>query len=406
MTKLSDYVVEFLVGKGVTDAFVVSGGGIMHLLDSLGAQARLRYTCNRHEQACAIAAEGYARTAGRPALCLVTNGPGAVNALSGIVGAWYDSLPMIVVSGQVRRDLIADFRLLRQRGPQEADLLAMAAPVTKHVASVSEPSEIRRELECAWHQATAGRPGPVWLELPVDVQALDVDPDELEPYRPPAPPAAADGAALAAQVRRAAAALRAAARPLVLCGSGVRLAGATDALDELLAAAPLPAVVPDSGKDLVPEDHPRNMGVFGPAGQRRANFAVQTCDCLLVLGAGLSSKKIGFAFDRFAPHAYTIAVDVDPDQLAHQVVTPDLAINADLAEFLPLFLDELRSAPLPPRDDWLAACRRWKERYPVMTADHRADTTHVGSYVFMDRLSDELTGDDVLVTGNGIDSVS
>jgi acetolactate synthase I/II/III large subunit len=404
--KLSDYVASFLVERGVRDVFLLSGGGIMHLLDSVGREAGLRYYCCRHEQACVVAAEGYARASGRPGVALVTTGPGAINALSGVVGAWYDSIPLIVISGQVRRDLIADFGKLRQKGPQEGDIRAMAAPVTKYMTTVTNPESIRYELERAFYLAQSGRPGPVWVEIPVDVQALQVDERQLVGFGPPSGDAALKGADLQAAASTVADELRQAKRPLIVAGAGIRLAHAEARLAELMEILPVPVVAPDSGKDLVPEDHPLNVGVFGAAAQRRANFAVQNCDLLVILAAGLSAKKVGFGYRDFAARARKILIDIDRDQLDNQLIHADSSVQCDVGPFLEALIASARSEAIPPQQRWLDACSSWKKRYPPISSEHLADTGFINSYVFMDSLSDAMGSDDLLVTGNGLESVS
>ena len=404
--KLSDYVTGFLADRGVRDIFLLSGGGIMHLLDSVGREGRLHYVSCRHEQACVVAAEGYARMSGRSGVALVTTGPGAVNALSGVVGAWYDSIPLIVLSGQVRRDLIADFSELRQKGPQEGDVRAMAAPVTKYFTTIMQPETVRRELERAFHYAESGRPGPVWIEIPVDVQAMTVDEHDLIGFEPPPTAAGLQGVDVSAAAVSVVGAMRAARRPLIVVGAGIRLAHAEDRITELMQVLPVPVVAPDAGKDLVPEDHPLNLGVFGPAAQRRANFAVQNCDLLLVLAAGLSAKKVGFGYRDFAARARKIIIDIDRHQLVNQVVRPDTPIQCDVGLFLAALIESAKFAPIPARQQWLAACSSWKDRYPPISSEHLVDTGFINTYVFMDTLSDVMTSDDLLVTGNGLESVS
>jgi acetolactate synthase-1/2/3 large subunit len=404
--KLSDYVTGFLVEHGVRDVFVLSGGGIMHLLDSVGSQAGLSYFCCRHEQACVVAAEGYARASGRLGVALVTTGPGAINALSGVVGAWYDSIPLIVISGQVRRDLIADFGRLRQKGPQEGDIRAMAAPVTKYMATIARPESIRYELEQAFYRAQSGRPGPVWIEIPVDVQALQVDERDLVGFEPPSDDPLLQGADLQAAAAAVADELRKAKRPLIVAGAGIRLAHAEGRLAELMDVLQVPVVAPDAGKDLVPEDHPLNIGVFGPAAQRRANFAVQNCDLLVTLAAGLSAKKVGFGYRDFAARARKIIVDIDRDQLDNQVISADTRVHGDVGLFLDALIADARLNPIPPKPNWIDACSSWKKRYPPLAGEHLIETSFINSYVFMDVLSNAMGADDVLVTGNGLESVS
>jgi acetolactate synthase I/II/III large subunit len=405
MMKLSDYVMQFLVDHGLQDIFLVSGGGIMHLLDSVVRQKDMRYYCNYHEQACAVCAEGYARTKNSVGVCMVTTGPGGVNALSGVAGAWADSIPMLVISGQVRRDIIADYTKTRQIGPQEGNVVGLAQIVTKYAKTVMEPETIRYELEYALAQATSGRPGPVWLDLPLDVQASQIDETQLKPYTPPAE-AMTDEASLAHAVSEVVAILKKSRRPLMVGGNGVHLAHAEPELRQAIEQLQIPAVFPTSGKDLLPEDHPLNIGLFGTAGQRRANFALQNSDCLISLASGFSISKTGFNFRGFAPHAKKIMVDIDHGQLHDQVIKPDLAVQADVKAFLVELLKQAALETMAPSPKWLAACARWKQRYPIILDEYYQDRAHVNSYVFIDKLSDQLSGGDVLVAGNGLDTIS
>jgi len=405
MMKVSEYVAEWLVEAGIRDVFLVSGGGIMHLLDAIGTHPQLRYFSHYHEQAAVVAAEGYARRTGRPACVLVTVGPGAANAVAGLPGSWVDSVPLLVLAGQVRQDIIADYRVARQFGPQEANTLDMARPVTKYAQRVREPRRVRAELALALHHATQGRPGPAWLEFPLDVQGATIDPAVLEePDLPPRTDLA--GPALADDVERVAEVLAAAERPLIVPGNGVRLAGAEALLDELLAVTAIPAAVAFTAKDLLPEDHPQNAGLFGTAGQRRGNFAVQQCTALLTLGAGLNVQKVGFNFAGFAPHATKIIVDVDEQQLRYQAVRPDIAVHSDVRPFLRALIDRLRGARLACAPRWLAAIAGWRVRYPLITDDYRSDPAHVNPYLFMDELSRVTRSTDTIVVGAGIDAVS
>jgi acetolactate synthase-1/2/3 large subunit len=401
---LSDYVISFLAEHDICDLFLVSGGGIMYLLDSVGRNQAVRYYCNYHEQACVAASEGYARVRNGVGGCLVTTGPGAANAISAIPAAWVDSVPLMVICGQNKRELVADYSKLRQLGPQEANVVAMAKPVTKYAKCIHDPSTIRYELEYAFYQATSGRPGPVLLEIPVDVQGAEVDPEQLQGYTPPTNHSAA--AELRAQADLVVAQIRAAKRPIFICGNGIHRADAQRSLFRLLELLHVPVVVPLTAKDVIYEDHPMNIGVFGTAGQRRANFALQNSDCLVAIGAGLNSQKIGFNVQGFAPKAKKIIVDIDRNQLDNQIIKPDVAIEADAAPLLQQMVDILQCQPYSAPEKWLKACARWKERYPMLMDDYFVDKEHVNSYVFHDRLSGILTADDVLVTGNALDTTS
>jgi acetolactate synthase I/II/III large subunit len=400
---LSDYVIEYLKEKGIRDIFLVSGGGIMYLLDSLARSPEMRYTCNYHEQACVVAAEGYARVTNSVGVCFATTGPGAVNAISALPAAWVDSIPIIVIVGQVKRELIADYGTIRQIGPQEGNAVGMAAPVTKYAKSIHDPQTIRYELEYAWEQAVSGRPGPVLLELPLDVQAENIDPATMVGYRPgliaPTPSLDIDAASVLDLVRKA-------KRPILVCGNGIHRARAQQALRDLLDKLRIPIVLPITAKDVLEEDHPMQMGIFGTAGQRRANFAIQSSDLLLAIGAGLNCQKVGFNLSGFAPRARKIIVDIDPAQLEHQVVRPDLPVHADAADFLRAMLDQLESAPYSAPERWLRACAEWRRRYPPVTPDYLEDREYVNTYYFYDQLSEVLPPDALMVTGNALDTTS
>ena len=406
MIKVSDFVMKFLVEKDVRDMFLVSGGGIMHLVDSVGKNPDMNYYCNYHEQACAHSAEVYSRVTGKIGACLVTTGPGGTNALSGVASAWVDSIPIIVLSGQVRRDLIADYTKVRQRGPQEGNVVEMAHPVTKYAVTILDPQRTRYELEKALYLAASGRPGPVWLDFPLDIQGAEINEEELEAFTPPI--ATDNHNLLIEHVRQFIQIAREARRPLFLLGNGIHIARAETLLGELLERMPFPVVLPNCAKDLVPESHPRYMGVFGTAGQRRANFAVQNADCVFFLASGINVTKAGFNYHNFASKAKKVIVDIDEGQLYHQVIQPDFGIQANVYDFLDELLHQIKTDILQfsPSPKWLEACTRWKTRYPIILEEFYQDTEHVNSYVFVDKLSDLLSQNDVVVAGNGIDEVS
>jgi acetolactate synthase-1/2/3 large subunit len=404
--KLSDFVMKFLVEKDIRVIFLVSGGGIMHLVDSVGKNPEIRYYCNYHEQACAHSAEVYSRVTGKVGACLVTTGPGGVNALSGVASAWVDSIPVLVLSGQVRQDLIADYTKIRQRGPQEGNVVEMARPVTKYAVTLLDPQKVRYELEKALYLAVSDRPGPVWLDFPLDVQGTEIDETKLEKFKPPI--LDVFPGRLEEQVRQFLQIAREAHRPLFLLGNGIHIARSEALLKVLLERMPFPVVLPNCAKDLVPESHPRYMGVFGTAGQRRANFAIQNADCVFFLASGINVTKAGFNYKGFAPKAKKVLVDIDEGQLYHQVIQPDFGVQVDVYDFLSELLHQIEAEALrfSPSPKWLNACTRWKERYPIILEEFYKDKEHVNSYVFVDKLSDILSSEDVVVAGNGIDEVS
>jgi acetolactate synthase-1/2/3 large subunit len=404
---VSDVVVQFLADHGIGDVFMVSGGGIMYLTDALGRAGTPRYWVNYHEQASAIAAEGYARITGRPGVCLVTTGPGSTNALSGLAGAWVDSIPVIAISGQVRRDLIADYSRWRQLGPQEVDIVSMAKPVTKLALEVESPDDVPRGLQEAWRAATSGRPGPVWLSIPLDVQGSNSVPVVRRDAAPPSPDQGATvpgptPAVLNDVVER----LRQAARPLILCGNGIHLARAEAQFREFVGRLGIPVVTTIGAMDLLGEESPYFVGRFGPTGQRRANFAVQNADVLLCLATGMSVAAIGFDSAGFAPRAAKIMVNVDAEEMARPHLRLDLAIAMDVRDFMRDLLEALPPAERFEVQAWTSACRSWKQRYPLVTGEYVEDHDHVNSYYLAHSLSKVLTADDVVLTGNSLDAHS
>ena len=378
----------------------------MHLTDSVGRQKGLRYICNYHEQACAIAAEGYARLRNRVGVCLVTTGPGSTNALSGIAGAWVDSIPVVVISGQVRRDLMADYSKQRQLGPQEINIIDMAKPVTKYAVTVMDPGDIRYELEKAFAIAVEGRPGPVWVNIPLDVQGAMVEETSLAPFvqeeRGRQDVTARPGLLVAEVVNL----MKAAQRPVFIFGNGVHQAGAASYLDGFVRTIKVPALVTIGGMDLLDENNPFFMGRFGPIGQRRANFTLQNADLLISVGASMSVASIGFNTAGFAPKAKKIMVNIDAHEMGKPNYTPDLAVEADAGWFMEEFLRQLQEERPPERVKWLEACFFWKKNYPTVTSDYYEDVNYVNSYVFADKLSDALPSDVVVLTGNSLDVVS
>jgi len=404
--KLSDYVATFLADHGTTDIFLVTGGGAMHLNDSIGRQRRLRYVCCHHEQACSIAAEGYARVTGRPGVVCVTTGPGGINALNGVFGAWTDSIPLLVVSGQVKRaTCMGSCHLddLRQLGDQEADILAMARGITKYAVRVDEPAEIRFHLEKAFHLATTGRPGPCWIDIPLDVQASAVAPDELAGYTPLPTPGLV-GAELETVCDAVLDRLAAAARPVILVGTGVRLAGAAAVFDRVVHRLGVPVATAWTAHDLMDSDDPLACGRPGTVGDRAGNFTVQNADVLLVIGSRLNIRQVSYNWQAFAPHAYKIQVDIDPGEMAKPTVRPDMPVVADAGVFLTALEGRIaaRDFDAAAHGPWLAWCRERVKRYPVVLPRHRALAgNRINPYYFIEALFDRLRPDDVIVCGNG-----
>jgi acetolactate synthase I/II/III large subunit len=406
--RLADYVIQRVAHLGVKHVFTVPGGGAMHLDDALGASGEVGFVCNLHEQACAIAAEAYARVTNVLGVALVTSGPGGTNALTGVAGAWLESTPCLIISGQVKRaDLMGDSGV-RQLGSQEVDIVSLAKPITKYAVTVMDPEAIRYHFEKAVFLATTGRPGPVWLDIPLDVQATDIEPSSLHGFDAPLrPEAEADGERLARQVAETVEFLNAAERPVLLVGNGVRLAGAQDAFLEAVGFLGIPVLTTWMGADLLWEDHPLFFGKPGTVASRGANFTLQNADLLLSIGARLDFAVTGYAQEQCARAARKIVVDVDATEIGKLRLHVDVPVCADALDFLTGLL--AGAARLRPKDrsEWMAHCRAWKANFPVVLPEYREQTDSVNTYVFASVLADELTADDLIIPGSsgvGIDT--
>jgi len=401
--KLSDYVVQSLANWGVRHIFMVSGGGAMHLNDSIGQERRIAYICHHHEQAAAMAAEGYARVAQAPGVVNVTTGPGGINSLNGVFGAWTDSIPMLVISGQVKRETCmatAGTRGLRQLGDQEADIISMVKGITKYAALVDDPALIRYHLERAWYLAQSGRPGPCWLDIPIDVQAAMIDGTKLLAYDPQVDALPVDTVQLRQQCRIVAERVARAKRPVILAGTGVRLAGALAEFEKVIRKLRIPVTTAWT-HDLIASDDELFCGRPGTIGDRAGNFTVQNADLVLVLGSRLNIRQVSYNWNAFAPKAFKIQVDVDAAELGKPMVRPDLGIASDLKIFLTELLEELNGAPASPDHPvWLGWCRERVARYPVVQDRQRQPGPPLNPYHFMEELSGMLADDDAVLCGN------
>ncbi|MEO7410599.1 MAG: thiamine pyrophosphate-binding protein, partial [Sphingomicrobium sp.] len=406
--RLSDYVAARLGEHGITDVFMLTGGGAMHLNDALGRAAGLRYICCHHEQALAMAAESYTRLSGRLAALNVTTGPGGINALNGVHGAYTDSIAMIILSGQVKRETLrSNAPGLRQLGDQEADIVAMVTPITKFAALVDDPAEIRFLLEKALWLAEHGRPGPVWLDIPIDVQSAMIEPADLRGFDPATEDdGALEGDALREPARQLIAMLRSSKRPVLLPGTGVRIAGAHDLFLKVADKLGIAIAPAWNAQDVVPDDHPLYVGRPGTVGDRAGNFAVQKSDLLLVLGCRLNVRQISYNFAAFAPDAVKVMVDVDAAELAKPTISIDLPIHAHLADFLTILLEELDGYEAPPAH---AAYVEWgqqrRRKYPALLPEYWDTKGVVNPYCFVETLFDALGEDEVIVMADATAAV-
>ena len=403
MIKVSDYIFERLADFGVRHIFLVTGGGAMHLDDSIRKEKRLSFICNHHEQACAMAAEGYARTSGKIGVINVTTGPGGINTMNGVFGAWTDSIPMLIISGQVKREtchFLYAPPLLRQLGDQEADIIRMVKGITKYAACVDDPISIRHHLDKALHEATSGRPGPCWLDIPMDIQASMIDKESLQGFAAPEEKIPDN---LALQCREIINRIRSSARPVILAGTGVRLAGAVDGFEELIGRLGIPVTTAWTAHDLIPSDDPLFCGRPGTIGDRAGNFTVQNSDTLLVLGSRLNIRQVSYNWDSFARQAFKIQVDADPVELDKPTVKPDMPIVCDLKVFIDEMNKQLaaRGDSAGSHDSWLEWCRQRVRKYPVVQPHHREPGRPLNPYFFIEQLFERLTEDETIVCGNG-----
>jgi acetolactate synthase I/II/III large subunit len=402
--RVADYIAETLAEHGISDVFLVTGGGAMHLNDAFGRCKKLRYVCCHHEQACAIAAEAYARVAGRPAAVNVTSGPGGINALNGVFCAWVDSIPMVVVSGQVRRSTTLQryglIGRLRQLGDQEADILSMVRGITKYAVMIEDPQSVRHHLERAIHLAVAGRPGPCWIDVPVDVQGTMIDPETLQGYDPAEDAMHWETPDLSAACDAMLAKLIEAKRPVIYAGSGIRLSGAYDSFLKAIELLGIPVATAWNSNDLLWDEHPLYVGRPGSLGDRAGNFAVQNADVLLTLGCRLNIRQVTPNWENFARAAYRIMVDVDAEEMRKPSCKVHMPIHADVSDVFRLVIEKLQKTPLPPRDEWIGWCKERQAKYPVVLPEYW-NTKQVNPYCFMKTFFDQLGENAIVVSGNG-----
>ena len=403
MIKLSDYIFKYLADYGIRHIFMLTGGGAMHLNDSIGKEKRIQYICNHHEQACAIGAEGYARVSGEMAAVCVTSGPGGTNALTGVLGQWLDSIPVLYLSGQVRYDTTVPSTglPLRQLGDQEGDIIAIAKPITKYAVMVTDATTIRYHLEKAIYLAKSGRPGPVWLDIPLNIQAAMIDENSLAPYDLSEDAIIFDEKLIKNQIETIVERIQQAKRPVIIGGAGIRLAHAYDVFRTVVDKLNIPVLVAWNAIDLLPSAHPLNFGRPSTLGQRDANFIFQNADLLLNIGCRMNVRQIGYTFEAVARQAYKISVDIDEVELKKQTFKPDLAVHADAKYFIEELDKKIDAAKLPETPEWLSWCRKRRDLYPVVLPEYRQTKARVNPYVFCDVLSDRLSEGDVLVSANG-----
>lgn len=400
--RVADYIAETLAGHGIRHVFSVTGGGAMYLNDGLGHHPLLQCIYNHHEQACAMAAESYARIHNRMAAVCVTTGPGGTNAITGVLGGWLDSIPMLILSGQVRYDTTARSTGLniRAMGDQEFDITRAVACMTKYAEMVTDPARIRYSLEKAIYLAQSGRPGPCWLDIPLNVQGAYVDTEELCGYDP-SEDAVKIPRVTEEQIALILEKLRTSSRPVLNVGNGIRIAGAAEVLRRVIEKLNIPVVTGWNSIDLIEDEHPLYVGRAGIMGDRPGNWAVQNSDLFLSIGSRLSIRQVGYNYSSWARAAYTIVEDVDPEELKKPDIHVDCPIWADARDLLETLDAAVPVDGMPAKKEWNARCRYWKREFPVVQESHYAQAEPANVYAFIHKLSSSLSEGDITVVGNG-----
>jgi len=400
--KVSDYIAQLVVELGIEHNFTIPGGGAMHLNVSFGHQPGLKCVYVQHEQAASMAAEGYYRMSNKLPLVCCTTGPGGTNLLTGVLGAWLDSIPMLVISGQVKYSVTAMSTRMPVRiyGDQEFDITKSVAPMTKYAVMVTEPRTIKYHIKRAIFLATTGRPGPVWLDIPLNVQWGYVDTDELIDYDPEEDantlPRKTSNMTLDLIIEK----LKKAKRPVLYTGVEIRTNGAYNAFLKLIEKLNIPIVTSFDGIDLVPENHPLYVGRAGDIATRFGNWAVQNSDFLLVIGSRLGIRQVSYATETWAREAFVTMVYPDPLEITRYNIHVELPVRADLKEFMESLSARL-SEPLPVNKEWLDICMNWREKYPVVTDKHYNQEGLANSYAFMNEFSKVAKAGIPMVSGNG-----
>lgn len=401
--KIADWIADFLVEEGIRYNFTVPGGGAMHLNMSFGHKKGLNNIFMQHEQAAAIAAEGYFRAVNELPLVCCTTGPGGTNTLTGVLGAWLDSIPMLIVSGQVRYATTARAAGIpvRAMGDQEYDITPLAAHMTKYAEMVYDPKTVKYHFQKALYLAKNGRPGPVWLDIPLDVQGGYIEPAEFIEFNP----AELDGdnvipPVTRQQIDKVTAKIKNAKRPVLLVGSAIRTINCVALMREVYRKLNIPVVTAWDATDLVPHDEPLFAGIPGLLGDRAGNWAIQNADLILSIGCRLSCRQVGYNVHSWAREAFVIMVDIDKYELQKPSIHVEMPIHADAKDFMKQ-LNQAVTEPFMMHGDWLAICADWRKRYPVVTKKHYQNEGAVNAYCFLNEISRRAEEDQYIVLGNG-----
>jgi acetolactate synthase-1/2/3 large subunit len=395
--RVADYIADFIADLGIGHVFLLPGGGAMHLIDAVGKHPGLKAIACLHEQACAISAEAYARVNERIGVAMVTTGPGATNAITGVAGAWIESVPLLVISGQVKRADMLNGAPLRQKGVQEVDIVSLVRPITKYAVTIREPRDIRRELEKAVSLARKGRGGPVWIDVPLDIQGTPIDPQTLAGMdHSPAGPSSPG----AENIAKVCDLICQAKRPLILAGHGVRLSGAAQQFRAIVERLGIPVVTTWNALDLLPFEHPLLIGRPGVVALRAPNFAVQNCDLLITIGSRLDNIITAYNARGFARGAKKVMIDVDRHEIDKLDVEFELSVESDARTFLIALQAGVENSPQPDFAVWRERCSDWKIRYGINNEMSFPASGPISHFHFADVLSDAIPPDTLISTGS------
>lgn len=398
--RVADFIFKFLSDRGVDTVYMISGGQAMFLVDAVYQNKQFKAICTHHEQSAGMSADAYGRLTGKLGVALVTAGPGAVNITNGVVGGWTDSAPMMVISGQSGLSYVQyqQEHAIRQFGIQGINIKPLVEKVTKYFVTVDEPEQILYYMGKAYYLAMNGRPGPVWIDVPLDVQKMEVPAGLLEEFRPPLEKT--NALVLKEEIKQVLEMLVKASRPIILAGQGVRLSHAVSEFTEAVNRLKIPVLTSRLGIDLINSDNLLYVGRPGNYGERSANFAIQNSDLIISIGCRLASALVGHDPKNFGKHAKKVVIDIDEEELKKPGVKIDLKIKDDCKRALAQILKSTDKMKLPKFTAWINQCNHWKKTYPVVL-DYYKDEKPVNSYYFTDKLSDYATKDDMIIVDTG-----
>ena len=396
--KVSDYIIKFINrNMGVKDIFMLAGGGWMHLLNSLGKNKNINYICNLHEQGAAIAAEAYGQYTNNIGVAMVTTGPGGTNTITGVAAAWIDSTPMMIISGQVKRsDMILD-KNLRQFGPQEINIIPIVKPITKYAVTVMEPKKIKYHLQKAYYIATTGRKGPVWLDIPLDVQGSEIDENILESFIPN--DENKTNINMKKKISKVISLINVSKRPVFFIGNGIYLSNAQKQFLQLAKSLNIPILTTWKTIDLLEEENPLFIGRPGSIAARGANFNLQNSDLFISIGTRMDLPQTAFNHRNFAKNAKKIIVDIDKNEIKKLDMNVDVKFVCD-AKF---FINELyknREKITYKDNGWIKSCKDLLKKYPLVKKEYLQLKKYINSYILLDVLSKEMSEQDILVPGS------